>query len=65
LAESISPDTFVNIMGQYRPAYRVGQRLPSGARRFGEIDRCPSAAEMDAAVAAARQAGLWRLDGGF
>jgi len=61
LATEISPDTFVNIMGQYRPSYRVGQRLPSGQRRFAEIDRCPSPLEMATAYEAARRAGLWRF----
>jgi putative pyruvate formate lyase activating enzyme len=28
LAEEISPDTFVNIMDQYRPQHQVGTRLP-------------------------------------
>jgi len=63
LAEEISPDTFVNIMGQYRPSYRVGERLRDGTRRFAEIDRRPSLAELEAAHAAAKRAGLWRFDG--
>ena len=62
LAEELSPDTYVNIMGQYRPEYRVGQITQSGQARFGEIDRHPQPAEMEAAFAAARRAGLWRFD---
>jgi putative pyruvate formate lyase activating enzyme len=63
LAREVSPDTFVNVMGQYHPDHRVGKRLPSGARRFADIDRRPTSREMAEAVAAARQAGLWRLEG--
>jgi putative pyruvate formate lyase activating enzyme len=63
LAQEISPDTFVNILGQYRPSFRVGERLRDGTRRYAEIDRRPSQAELEAAYAAARQAGLWRFDG--
>jgi putative pyruvate formate lyase activating enzyme len=63
LAEEISPDTFVNIMGQYRPCYRVGQRLPDGTVRYDDINRRPSITEMKEAFAGARQAGLWRLEG--
>jgi putative pyruvate formate lyase activating enzyme len=61
LAGELSPDTYVNIMGQYRPEYRVGQITQSQAR-FAEIDRSPRPAEMEAAFAAARRAGLWRFD---
>lgn len=54
LAEEISPHTYVNIMEQYRPAYR--------ARAIGGIDRAIGAAEYEAAVRAAKDAGLSRLD---
>jgi putative pyruvate formate lyase activating enzyme len=57
LATSVSPDTYVNIMGQYRPEYRV-----AGADRYEDIDRRALPAEMEAAQAAARRAGLWRFD---
>ena len=57
LASEISPDTFVNIMGQYRPEHRV----PSNDR-YRDIDRRITTPEMDAAYAAARDAGLWRFD---
>jgi putative pyruvate formate lyase activating enzyme len=56
LAEEISPDTYVNIMGQYRPAGKVG----GGSYR--EIQRRVSGEEMRAAYKAAKDAGLWRLD---
>jgi putative pyruvate formate lyase activating enzyme len=63
LADEISPDTYLNIMGQYRPAYEVGRKTRRGAARYEEINRAPQAAEIEAAFAAARDAGLWRLDG--
>ncbi len=50
LAKEISGQTFVNVMGQYRPCYRAGE--------FGEIDRLPSRAEIDAAKNHARRLGL-------
>jgi len=66
LAESVSPDTFVNIMGQYRPAYQVGtdagEEDDAGAVRYAEINRRPAQSELDAAYQAARDAGLWRFD---
>ncbi len=55
LAEEISRDTYVNVMAQYHP---VGD-----ARGIPPLDRCPSRAEHAQAVALARQAGLWRIDG--
>lgn len=58
LAEEISADTFVNIMDQYRPAYRVlGEH-----GRFRSIDRPPTAAELNCVREGARAAGLWRFD---
>jgi hypothetical protein len=45
-------------MGQYRPDHKVTEKPD----RYDDIDRQPLPAEMEAAVAAARQAGLWRLD---
>ena len=33
LAEEVSGDTYINIMGQYRPAYEVGQIARDGDRR--------------------------------
>jgi putative pyruvate formate lyase activating enzyme len=58
LAEALSPDTYVNVMGQYRPQYKVTDQ----PARYEDIDRAPLPAEMETAFAAARQAGLWRLD---
>jgi putative pyruvate formate lyase activating enzyme len=63
LAEEVSPDTYVNIMGQYRPEYEVGQIAGDGlAAKYAEIDRRPASEELERARAAARQAGLWRFD---
>jgi putative pyruvate formate lyase activating enzyme len=55
LAEEISPDTYINIMGQYRPAWRVRER------QIAPLNRPVTPAEVEAAKAIARRAGL-RLD---
>ena len=60
LAEEISPQTYVNIMGQYRPEHHVGPADNTG--KYADINRTPYAAEMQAARDAARDAGLTRLD---
>jgi putative pyruvate formate lyase activating enzyme len=62
LARQVSPDTYVNIMGQYRPEWRVGEPDGAGRRLFPEIDRRPRPWEMEAAYESARRAGLWRFD---
>jgi len=62
LAREVSPDTYVNVMGQYRPEYRVGVPSARDDRPFPEIDRRPYGTEMQSAFASARRAGLWRLD---
>jgi putative pyruvate formate lyase activating enzyme len=64
LAREISPDTFVNIMGQYRPENRVGKRGADadGGVGFTEINRRPRRAELIEAYTSARAAGLWRFD---
>ena len=54
LAREISPDTFVNVMGQYRPCYRAGE--------FSKINRLPSRAEIEAAKICARSLGLRLAD---
>jgi putative pyruvate formate lyase activating enzyme len=54
LATEISPDTYVNVMGQYRPEYR--------ANEYAEINRRPTAAEMDDARRLFYAAGLSRID---
>jgi putative pyruvate formate lyase activating enzyme len=63
LAEELSPETYVNIMGQYRPEYEVGQIARDGvAAKYTEIDRRPGWEELERAYEAARRAGLWRFD---
>ncbi len=62
LAEEISSDSWVNVMGQYQPQHRVGRASPGGRRAYPEIDRRPAREEVAAAYAAARAAGLWRFD---
>lgn len=57
LAREISPDTFVNIMDQYRPQHHVGDDP-----KYVAINRRPSREELEQAYAAAREAGLWRFD---
>jgi putative pyruvate formate lyase activating enzyme len=63
LADEVSPDTHVNLMAQYRPCHQVGCPAGDGGRLFTELARRPSGSEYAAALAAAREAGLWRLDG--
>ena len=62
LAEEISPDTYVNVMGQYRPDYEVGRIARDGSAKYAEIDRMPTSRELEDVHAAARDAGLWRFD---
>lgn len=54
LAREVSPNTYVNIMDQYRPSYR--------AQEYPELNRMITAEEYRAALHAAAQAGLRRLD---
>ena len=56
LAREVSPDTYVNIMSQYRPAGKVGRE------KYPEINRGISTEEMGAAFAIAREEGLHRFD---
>jgi putative pyruvate formate lyase activating enzyme len=62
LAEEVSPDTFVNVMAQYRPAHKVGRETRDGGDGFEDIDRVIYIQELEAAYAAARRAGLHRFD---
>ena len=62
LARDVSPDTYVNVMGQYRPDNQVGQIAANGSVKHPELRRGPTPEEMAAAYAAARRAGLWRFD---
>ncbi|MEW6717896.1 MAG: radical SAM protein [Chloroflexota bacterium] len=54
LVEEISPNTYVNLMDQYRPAYR--------AHRFPELNRRITQEEYLEAVETAHKYGLRRLD---
>lgn len=54
LAGQISPNTYLNVMDQYRPAYR--------ASRYRELDRRITGQEYQAVVKMALDAGLRRLD---
>ena len=54
LAEQVSPDTYLNLMDQYRPAYN--------ARLFPKLNRRVKSEEYQAAVQMAHAAGLQRLD---
>jgi len=60
LAQELSPDTYINIMGQYRPDYQVV--ASETGDKYRDINRRPTAGELQEARAAARQAGLQRLD---
>jgi putative pyruvate formate lyase activating enzyme len=55
LAEEISPDTYVNVMDQYRPCYRASE--------FPPLNRRITRGEFQEAVRLARAAGLRRLAG--
>ncbi len=54
LAEEISPNTYLNLMDQYRPAYQAGN--------YPELARPITSREFQAAVKIAKDAGLTRLD---
>ena len=56
LAEEISVDTYVNIMGQYYPSAKVNEE------KFPEINRRINSKELDIAFATGRTAGLHRFD---
>jgi putative pyruvate formate lyase activating enzyme len=62
LAKELSPDTYVNIMGQYRPEYRVVRVAQNGTERYREINRRTTHNEAVCAQRAALDAGLWRFD---
>jgi putative pyruvate formate lyase activating enzyme len=55
IADEISPDSYVNVMSQYRPCYR--------AYSFNQINRPLSRQEFVEAMSIARSAGLYHLDG--
>jgi putative pyruvate formate lyase activating enzyme len=55
LAEEVSPNTYINVMGQYRPAWRVRER------DIAPLNRPVTPAEVEEAKSIASRAGL-RLD---
>ena len=57
IARELGPDTYVNVMAQYYPAGKVS------AKEYVEINRPLTEKEYREALAAARAAGLERLDG--
>ena len=62
LAQTLSPDTYINILGQYRPEYEVGEIARNDSVKYPEINRRPSREELGGAYEEARKAGLWRID---
>jgi putative pyruvate formate lyase activating enzyme len=54
LTQEVSPNTYVNVMDQYRPC--------GHAARYPEIATSPSASDFEAALDACRAEGIWRLD---
>jgi putative pyruvate formate lyase activating enzyme len=56
LAREVSPDTYVNVMAQYRPAGAVAEG------RHAELCRRPDEDEIERVLAYARAEGLWRFD---
>ncbi len=58
LAEEISTDTYINVMGQYGPAGKVLELR----ERYADIGRRVTPREVAEAVDLARAAGLWRFD---
>jgi putative pyruvate formate lyase activating enzyme len=58
LATEVSPDTYINVMDQYRPAGKVLELRD----RYADVARRVSSREVAEAVDLAREAGLWRLD---
>ncbi len=54
LADEISPNTYINLMDQYRPCYRAGN--------YPDLDRPITVAEYREALNLARRKGLLRFD---
>jgi putative pyruvate formate lyase activating enzyme len=57
VAEEVSIHTYVNVMDQYSPAWKVGVE-----RKYDDINRRITPAEAREALEAAREAGLYRFD---
>lgn len=58
LAEQVSPNTYLNLMAQYRPCWNVRQY----PQQFPRLNRTLRREEYEEAVRLAREAGLHRLD---
>jgi putative pyruvate formate lyase activating enzyme len=56
LVEEVSPDTFVNMMAQYRPSGEVS------STQFQVLNRRPTRGEFNTAVEDAKEVGIWRFD---
>lgn len=54
LAEEVSTDLYINVMGQYRPCYKAGD--------YPQLDRQPTRQELGEARQSVLEAGLHRLD---
>ena len=61
LADEVSRDAYINVMDQYRPEFKAARE--DFEPFCAGICRPITGAEHEAAVAAVRAAGLWRLDG--
>ncbi|MEE9278523.1 MAG: radical SAM protein, partial [Dehalococcoidia bacterium] len=57
LATSVSRDSYVNVMEQYRPAWKAATK-----EKYREINRRIRPREFEQAYEFARAAGLWRFD---
>jgi putative pyruvate formate lyase activating enzyme len=57
LATELSTDTYVNIMDQYHPTWRVTRE-----EKYAEIRRRTGPDELQQAYRYASEAGLWRFD---
>ena len=55
IAKEISKDTYVNVMGQYRPCHMAAEYPP--------LDRRVTKKEVEEAISIAKEEGLWRLAG--
>jgi putative pyruvate formate lyase activating enzyme len=60
LADEVSPDTYINIMDQYRPEYSVAEEASGG--KYAAIARRPTTQEVGLVSSLANRVGLWRLD---
>ena len=57
LANDLSPDTFMNLMNQYRPEFQVTQ-----FEKYAAVNRRPTRGEIVQAKQLAQASGLWRFD---